>query len=71
METNRKFKIAAGTNIIASLIAISLVVGNFPNIETIMPVLWWWASIASTVLALYGAVNVIQKGVQKNGEGQQ
>jgi intracellular septation protein A len=70
METNRKFKIAAFIMLVASAIMIALVWGNYPKVDDIEPVLWWWVTVETSVLTLYGAANVIQKGVIKNGAPQ-
>ena len=66
--SNRKFKIAIATLGVASIVMIGLLAGHYSKMDEVTPVLWWWFSVSSTVLTLYGASNVIQKGITKGGE---
>lgn len=59
--SNRKFSLAVATLVVASAVMLGLVIGHGKEVSTIMPVLWWWAGIDSSVLALYGATNVLDK----------
>ncbi len=64
---SRRFLLSAFSEAYASVVALFLVIMNVINTGDPMPALWWWASVTSAVLALYGATVAIGKPQEREG----